>query len=764
MVIIRDADVAMYRFSVGDLEEDELRLLSFRGREGLSELFRFELELVSRTRDLSFARVVGQPAVLSILSGEEPRHVSGMVSRFEQGPVSGGFTHYSVELVPRVWTLQHRVDSRIFQNASVPDLIDHVLKSADVPGDAFRLELSESYAEREYCVQYNESDWAFLSRLMEQEGLFYFFEHAEDDHVLVVGDATSVHQAIPGEAQVPFVAGSDLDSDERDSVDVFNYAEQVRIGAVELRDYNFKRPKANMEARQRASEGRELELYEYPGDYHDVAVGKRRARARLEEQQAEAAVACGHGFVSRFTPGYHFELEGHYRKDFDRRYLLTRVEHAGREPAALEEEAAEDSGAEYANDFRCMPADVPFRPPRRTPWPFIRGTQSATVVGEGDDEIYTDEYGRVLVLFHWERASEKSCWIRVSQPWAGAGYGFLWIPRVGQEVVVAFHEGSPDQPHIIGRVYNADQTPPYELPAHKTTSTIKTASSKGAEGANELRFEDRKGEERLFLQAERDLAQRAKNDALEWVGRDRHLVVKRDQKEHVKVDRHETIDRDHHEEIGRDRHSRVKGKEAKRVGGSRSLTVQGDVTEVFRANHSEEVTQNYYLKGMGLVLESMTGITLKCGGSSVVIDPSGVTLSGPMAVIDGSMVRIASGPGSPAGRGKAGRAVSPVAPEAAKEATLADPGRASEAKGEEEELEPFRPEEASEDGSWIEIELVDEEGDPVPGERYAIVLPDGKTVAEGTLDENGFARVEGIDRGQCRVSFPNLARGSEAGG
>jgi type VI secretion system secreted protein VgrG len=359
----------------------------------------------------------------------------------------------------------------------------------------------------------------------------------------------------------------------------------------------------------------------------------------------------------------------------------------------------------------------------------------------------------------------------VSQLWAGAGFGFLWIPRVGQEVIVAFHDGNPDQPHVIGRVYNADHMPPYALPDQKTKSAIKSASSKGADGFNEIRFEDKKDDEQIFIHAEKNLDLRVKEDRYETIVQDSHLIVERDQFEEVKNERHTKIASDDVTQVGKDRHLGVAGKQASKVSGSLSLTVQGDVVEVFQANHSEQTSMNYYVKALGVVIESSTGVTIKCGGSSVVVDPAGVTLTGPMVTIDGKMVRIASGPGSPAMSGMAGSAVSPMAPKAPEEADQADPGKMDELKAQQQKagtgkygkakVTPFRQEEASaasedEEKSWIEIELVDEEGKPIPGERYEIKLPDGTTVAKGTLDQNGFARVSPIDPGQCEITFPDL--------
>ncbi len=774
MAIVRDADTSIYKIRAGDLEGEELRVLRFRGAEGISQLFRFDFELVSRNAKIDFKQVVGKPAAFAIAGVEEPRHVNGMINRFEQGAVGRGFTRYYLQIVPRVWTLLHRIDSRIYQQKSVPGILEGVFKDAGIPSTAYRLALQSSYKEREYCVQYQESDWNFLARLMEEEGIFYFFEHKEDEHVLVIADSPSAHSPIAGDAKIPFRASSDLEPDGREYVATFRYGEAVRIGSVQLRDFSFKTPKANLDARDKAAEWSELELFAYPADYHAADVGRQRATAWLQAEQAMRAAAAGEGVVTRFTPGYRFTLEGHGRADLDREYLITDVRHEGHEPQALEEEMGQGEDCEYVNEFRCIPADVPYRPPRITPRPYIRGTQTATVVGPSGEEIYTDEYGRIKVRFPWDRRGEanenSSCWIRVSQPGAGGGFGFFWLPRVGQEVVVAFHEGHPDQPHVIGSVYNADQMPPYPLPDQKTKSTIKTASSKGAAGFNEIRIEDLKGEEQIFIHAEKNLDLRVKADRYEWIGADAHQIVKRDQFEQVENERHAKVGADDITEIVGDRHLKVKGKQASAVDGSLSLTVTGDVIEVFKANHSEQTSQNLYLKAMGVVIESMSGITLKTGGNSVVIDPSGVTIKGTMVTVDGSMVRIASGPGSPAQSGQAGNAVSPIAPTLPDPADEADPGKMAEAKAEQQKagagkygkakITPFKREEAEEgeekEKSWIEIELVDEEGNPVPGERYEITLPDGKTVARGTLDENGFARVDGIAPGECKITFPRL--------
>jgi type VI secretion system secreted protein VgrG len=409
-----------------------------------------------------------------------------------------------------------------------------------------------------------------------------------------------------------------------------------------------------------------------------------------------------------------------------------------------------------------------------TTHPVVRGAQTAVVVGPAGEEIYVDKYGRIKVQFHWDREGkdneQSSCWVRVAQLWAGKNWGSIFIPRIGQEVIVDFLEGDPDQPIVTGRVYNAEQMPPYRLPGEATKSTIKSYSSKGGGGFNEIRFEDKKGDEQVFIHAEKNLDIRVKNDEYKTIEKDLHLVVEQNHFEHIKNGRNITIDKDLSEKIGSDHHKEVTGKEAVKVGGTLSLKVDGNVAESFGQGHSEQVSMAYSLKAMNIVLESDVGITLKCGSNSVVIDPVGVTLKGTMLVLDGVMTMINSGPGSPPTPGTPGVLVPPLAPKPASDADKADPGEMAVIKHEQIQqqkgkygsvkLKPFNPDAAgppdpAKKKTWIEIQLKDEMGKPVPGEAYRILLADG-SAAEGSLDEQGFARVDGIDPGTAKITFPNL--------
>jgi type VI secretion system secreted protein VgrG len=393
------------------------------------------------------------------------------------------------------------------------------------------------------------------------------------------------------------------------------------------------------------------------------------------------------------------------------------------------------------------------------------GGQTAMVVGPAGEEIFTDKYGRIKVQFHWDRDgtndASSSCWVRVAQSWAGNKWGAVFIPRIGMEVLVHFLEGDPDQPIVTGCVYNPMSMPPYTLPEHKTKSTVKSNSSKGGGGFNEFRFEDKKGEEQIFIHGQKDEDIRIRNDRRELIGNDRHLIVKRDKREKVERDTHIIIKRDEIQKIERDLNREVVGKVAFKTGGSLSHEISGSVGEKVGGSHTEEAGQTIYLKaGMNVVIEGGTQITLKVGGNFIDINPAGV-------VIQGTMVLINSG--GAAGTAMPGTLVPPMTPEEAHIADNADPGSdaptyKNQIRGIPPPLVPsysapwHNPEEPAnkKKKSWIEIKLLDPNDNPVPGERYRITLPDGSTVAEGSLDANGFARVGGIDPGTCKVTFPNL--------
>ncbi|NVN91639.1 MAG: type VI secretion system tip protein VgrG [Desulfuromonadales bacterium] len=731
------------------LGKDVLLLAEFHGSEGISRLFSFELNLVSENHNISFADIVGKNVTLSIiLADASVRYLNGVISRFAQGRGGGDlggdprFSRYRATMVPWLWLLTRTADSRIFQKLSVPDIIEKVFKEQGF--NDFKMKLQSGYAERDYCVQYRETDFAFVTRLLEEEGIQYFFEHEKGKHTLILADSPQENKPCPHQSTARYQLSGEGRMEE-DVITGLDRMQEIRPAKYTLNDFNFEIPntdlKANVPSSHKLGPG-EREIYDYPGMYAKKNEGDRLARIRMEEEEAQITTIIGSSSCRAFTSGYRFSLTSFFRSDMNNKeYVLATIEHGA-------EQGWEDkSDLTYSNRFTCIPFDIPFRPPRLTPKPVVHGSQTAIVVGPKGDEIYTDEHGRVKVQFHWDREGKKdensSCWIRVAQVWAGASWGAMYIPRIGQEVIVDFLEGDPDRPIITGRVYHGMNKPPYPLPAEKTKSTIKSNSSQGGEGFNEFRFEDKKGEEQIFVHAERDMDQRVKNDIREWVGRDRSLIVKRDNFETIEFDRHLNVTRDEMTVIGRDRHLKVAGKEATEVAGSRSITVNGDMIEVIRKSGSVEAGGDYYIKGMNVVIEGMTGLTIKVGGSFVTLNSGGVFISGPLVNINS---------GGAALSGVAGKVVAPIAALLAAVAADALPGKGD--KGEQRHKDD--DEKNKDKKSWIEIELVDEDGKPVPGEVYKVTLPDGETVATGTLDEKGIARIEGIDPGNCKITFPNL--------
>lgn len=566
-------------------------VVRFEGTEGISNLFQFDVLITSEERGIRLGEVVGKNALFTMQAVEgSPRHVSGIVSRFRHVEDGKNVSVYHARIVPKLWRLGHRYDSRIFQESAVPDILEKVLTAAGLSGRDFRLSLSKSYAVREYCVQYRESDFAFLSRLMEEEGIYYFFEHSERGHVLVIADVKDASVPIASPSTIVFRATLGAMA-QNESVSRFSCAEEVQPGKVTLNDFNFKKPSLSLVESKSAPLDADLEVYDYPGEYDLPGDGSGLANVRLEEWQARRVVADGESGCMRFTPGYLFTLSDRGREDENREYLITSVVHRGSQPQMGEGATGDTLG--YSNTFHCMPSDTPYRPERTTPRPTIKGVQTAIVTGPGGEEVHTDEHGRVKVHFHWDRAGSKddksSCWIRVSQLWAGAGWGAMWIPRIGHEVVVDFLEGDPDRPLIIGRVYHGANVPPYPLPAEKTKSTIKSDSSKGGNGSNELRFEDQKGQEEIYLHGQKDWTIRILNDENEDVGHDVTLHVGHDQTERVDNNRSASIKADEHLDVGGNRDERIDGRDTLSVGKNRSVTVSGAHVETVGAAQSVNV-------------------------------------------------------------------------------------------------------------------------------------------------------------------------------
>ena len=565
-------------FAVDGLK-DELFVLRITGQEGLSVLYSFELELAAESNSISLDKVVGAQALVTIMGSGGTRQIHGIIADFQQRETQRFCTIYQATLVPAVWRLLQRQDCRIFQKQDALAIVSSILKKANID-HKFQTKGNKKLAKRDYCVQYRESDWAFISRLLEEEGLYYYFKHIRSKHVLHMADAPDFPPDISGDGKLAFHPPDAMVPDEEQ---IFGFYMRQRLCStdVALDDFNFLKPSLKMQAKSKAGGQTGYEIYDYPGLYEVPENGKRLAGVRLQEARATHKLGEGRSNCPRLTAGFLFTMDGHGRKDLDhKKYLLTSVIHHLEKSGQDLEAGALNPRCSYDNAFGCIPADVPFRPPRITPRPVVRGAQTAIVVGPASEEIYTDEYGRVKVQFHWDRLgkndADSSCWVRVSQLWAGQSWGAIWIPRIGHEVIVDFLEGDPDRPIVTGRVYHAQNPPPYVLPAEKTKSTIKSNTSPGGGGFNEIRFEDRKGAEEVFTHAQKDQNEVVRHDMTTRVGNDQTLTVGHDRDKTVKNDETSTIVGHRTESVGQDETISITGHRAEAVGKNESVTVSGN--------------------------------------------------------------------------------------------------------------------------------------------------------------------------------------------
>ncbi|MCB9897645.1 MAG: type VI secretion system tip protein VgrG [Planctomycetes bacterium] len=755
------------------LGADALLLDAFTAEERLSAPYTIHAELLSESSSIDFAKVVGHPVAIMVAAPKAPRYFHGIVRRFRQKAPQSGLYAYEAEIVPWLWLLTQTRNSRVFTDKSVPEILETIF--GEHQGSEYTLELHASYPKCAYRVQYGESDFDFVSRLMEEEGIHYRFVHEKTRHVLVLGDDSKSAPPVGGKSsQIRFL--SQPGGTQPDEV-VVGVTKEVQItpAKVVLRDYDFENPAFDLTV-EKEHEAVGREIFDFPGYYSQASEGSRYAAIRLEEQICREAVVQGEGNARHFTPGVTFDLTSHPDEALDASYLITAVLHqasvAGSYGTDAGGQAAEES---YGNAFELIPKATAFRPERTVPRPVVRGAQTALVVGPQGEEIHTDQYARVQVQFRWDREGKADgqnvAWVRVAQSTAGKGSGQLSLPRVGWEVVVEFEDGHPDHPIVTGCVYNAEAMPNIELPANKTRGGYTSRSTPGGDATtfNQLRFEDKAGEEQVYLQAEKNLDVRVKNDARQWVGNDRHDVVENDAFSHVKNDRHVVVDNKLVERVGGDLHLAVQGEQAIEITGQASLTVKGDHVVVTDGKSSMKASGQITIKGSMVVVQADSGITLKCGGSEVVVDSSGVTLKGPTVTLDGSAaVKIASGPGGSAGSAQLGSATLPDVPDEALEADESNEvgqaqGQANPAARstishsgvEGTDMAASAADDVVEDEkkSFLSFELRDAADNPVAHEPYKVTLPDG-TFVEGRTDADGKVRLEGLDPGSCDISFP----------
>lgn len=636
----------------------ELLFKRMTATEELGRLFEFSVSAVSDDASIKAEDLLGKPASVAVeLIDGSRRHFHGLVCAMGHEGAANRMFSYRLVLRPWLWLLTRRSDTRIFQSMTMEDILKKVFEPFSPD---FDFQLTGTLPKYEYCVQYREADFSFVSRLMEQEGVYYYFKHEAGKHTMVIVNSPSAHKPSPFQKTFKFRETADGNLDY-EPITEWQARKEIQSGQVVLRDFNFEKPKTSLETTAKAARkeaSTKLEVYDYPGLYPSMADGDRYSKLRIEELQAQYSRADGAGSIRGLACGYRFDLEDHPRSDQNIPHLVvsTQIDFGCSGYSSTDDEAF------YTCHFTAIDGVETFRSQRITPKPTVAGVHTAMVVGPSGDEIHTDEHGRVKIQFHWDRIGKNddksSCWVRVSSPWAGQSWGMISLPRIGQEVVVDFMEGDPDRPLITGRVYNGEQKPPYALPDNATVSTNKSRSSKGGggENCNELRFEDKKGAEHVWLQAEKDFHQLVKNDATLQVKGNQERIVDKDVTEELKGEVKVNVGKDWATQVGGVQSLKV-GKDVMTEASMSISQKSGTNTDIkIGTDLGVDAGVNVHIKaGVNLVLEAGVMITLKAGSSSVVLGPSGV-------MVTGSMVMINSGGSGGSGGGASPKAAASVTP------------------------------------------------------------------------------------------------------
>lgn len=675
------------------LGKDYLLINKLSAEEKISELFSFEVELLHEEENtdgyeptvIDINSLLGQNVSIEVKQREgTTRHFSGIINRFSQGVRHRRFTFYRAVIVPKVWVLTQIRQSRIFQHKSVPDILKEVFKGYEVI-----YEIQGDFKKRNFCVQYRESDFDFASRLMEEEGIFYFFEHSDGSHKMILANTPQSHRDCPSKSEIKYF----LKPEEEDFPTLITRWRTdyiLQTGKVTFWDHHFQLTTNKIDAQQpsrfNVGGNQNLESYDYQGGYArkyddiDRTGGERSDLSNVftdKQKTAENAMqaldagyktADGSGNCSSMTAGFRFKLIQHPSSEENGQYIITSIVHkAEQNPEYVSDEEVQDP---YLNDFKCLSHGAgapPFRPERKTEKPTVSGSQTAMVVGPAGEEIFTDKYGRVKVQFHWDRQgkndADSSCWVRVGTLWAGKQWGVIHIPRIGQEVIVDFIEGDPDQPIIVGSVYNPETMPPYTLPDNKTQSGVKSRSSKNGTPANfnEFRFEDKKGQEEVYLHAEKDWTIMVENDKNQIVGHDETHLVKHDRTKTVNNDEKSTIIHNRTEEVGSGSDKEkitIKGFREEIVEKNESITIKEDRNRDVIGEHKTSVGKNetnsvtkdrkdnvggsYTLSVTNEITESAKKVTISAGvelvlngpGGQIKIGADGVTITGVLVKIN----------------------------------------------------------------------------------------------------------------------------------
>jgi len=598
------------------LGADVLLFHTMSVQEELGTLPQYDITVLSDKRDVNPSDLLGLNVTVKLeVADAAPRYWDGYVVRFALAGKQGRYYRYVLSARPWLWFLTRQSDCRIFQAKKVPDILKDVFSKYT----SATFTLSGSYRTRDYCVQYRETDFNFVSRLMEEEGIYYYFKHSAGKHEMVVTDSLGGHAASAWCPKLPYIDPDRPTREERDQVNAWTFTREIQPGAYALEDYNFETPSVDLlqkRTEQFQHPQTSYEYYDYPGLYPAAAEGKHYVQVRLEELHAQYELGQGTTTARGLRVGDLFNLTNYPRDEQNREYLVVAASH---QLQYGNYEALGDMPTRYACRFTALYSKVPFRRRRLTPKPVVQGVQPAIVVGPAGDEIYTDKYSRIKVQFYWDRQGKKdensSCWVRVATPWAGKNWGMIHIPRIGQEVVVDFVEGDPDQPLVVGSVYNAEQMPPWALPANMTQSGVLSRSSKGGSGANAnaLRFEDKKGSEQVWLHAEKNMDREVENDdsldvghdQTETIGHDRTVLVKNHEKLTVEHGREVYVNADgeKHLVVGT-RTVEVKGHEERKVTEGRKTEITGTMEEYVKGERKAWVQDRYSFKSKTAYLDA----------------------------------------------------------------------------------------------------------------------------------------------------------------
>jgi len=624
--LTQDTRIGKFKTPLG---EDKLVLTRFDGSEGLGELFEYRIEAISEDEDIDFDGAIGQNCSLTLKSYGSERIFNGVLIEAQWLGMKGVYYAYRLVLRPWLWMLSRRADCRIFSDKEAKDIIKEVFTKAGF--NDFDLRLTESYPKLEYCVQYRETDLAFVSRLMEQHGIYYFFEHTSDKHQLILADSKSSHKPVPGHDTTRFIPLAGDDRRDREHIYHWSSERRFRTGKVELNDYDFKQPGKKLIADAKASERYEksgLEFYDHPGKYTETKVGEKYAKVELEAEQSLDHRRHATGDAASLFPGGLTKLDQHPRGSENAEYLIVRAMHSF-VSEFYRTGADVVPGQVYYGNYEFQKSDRAFRSQIVTPKPEVLSIHTAKVVGKEGEEIDTDEYGRIRVEFFWDRDKSFSRWARVLQPWASKQWGTQFIPRVGMEVVVVYEEGDPDYPLIIGSVYNGDNKHPYKLPDNKTQSGVKSNSSKGGGGYNEYMFEDKKGSELIRMHAQKDYDVTVHHVETRKIGEDGVMGPSRDT-------------------------TLLTGDDSLKVlTGNQTVTVAMNVTETYGIGQSTTIGATQTISvgaaqmttvGGPITITSASLITLTCGSSSIVMTPASITITSPTVQILASVNATISGP------------------------------------------------------------------------------------------------------------------------